>query len=324
MDNKKHNVIAMMVTIMLSGMLLMAVCAAQDNNTTVQVNNTTDQVTAQVNDTADDSDAYGVVVDDIEPYKGWLRPDHPFYGLKIALENIDEAISMTQEDKVQKKLEHARERIAEVKAMLGENRTREADKVMKHYTAKVTEINDSIEKANLSDTGVFHARKMIMKHHFVLQNLILSNKTPMQAKNGLFNALNNSYRLQEKFKLKIQWKLKLMNQSMNQTAEENLTQGQIKRGFLIPPGHLKQQLRQQQSQIQVNATNQTEEAAQVGAEETPTETGEQLNQTGGAAHGGGNETTTEIGEDTGQGGANETSTEAGKNASHGGAKGGKA
>ena len=36
-------------------------------------------------------------VNDVQPYRGWLAPDHPLYGLKLAVEGIDEAISINAE-----------------------------------------------------------------------------------------------------------------------------------------------------------------------------------------------------------------------------------
>jgi len=56
--------------------------------------------------------------EDVPTYPRLFCPDSPLYGLKIALENIDEGVSRSADAKLDKQVAHAEERIAEARAMI--------------------------------------------------------------------------------------------------------------------------------------------------------------------------------------------------------------
>ena len=130
--------------------------------------------------------------EDIQAYEGWLGPDNMFYGLKIALQNVNEERSPTAEAKLKLKIKHAEERIAEAKAMEKKGKAWAFGKAMDRYNEKTEEINETLEGGNISEEGLEHAIRMVTKHKFVLQGLIDDPNMPEEARKGLQNALENS------------------------------------------------------------------------------------------------------------------------------------
>src|SRR5512137_2510208 len=51
----------------------------------------------------------------IEPYSGPIGADSPLYGLKIAMEDLDETFTFNDSQRVEKQIDHGRVRIAEVR-----------------------------------------------------------------------------------------------------------------------------------------------------------------------------------------------------------------
>ncbi len=130
--------------------------------------------------------------EDVHPYQGRFGPDSPLYGLKIAFEGIDEAVSLSADAKLDKQVAHAEERIAEAKAMIEKGKLEAAEKAMERYTAKAAAINGTATKPNVTEEGLQHARQMIRKHERVLHGLFDDPMMPEQAKSALQRALGNS------------------------------------------------------------------------------------------------------------------------------------
>jgi Mn-dependent DtxR family transcriptional regulator len=130
--------------------------------------------------------------EDVPPYHGRFGPDSPLYGLKIAFENIDEAVSRSADAKLDKQVAHAEERIAEAKAMIEKGKLEAAEKAMERYTAKAAAINGTATKPDVTEEGLQHARQMFRKHETVLHGLIGDPNMPEKAKSALQRALGNS------------------------------------------------------------------------------------------------------------------------------------
>jgi hypothetical protein len=130
--------------------------------------------------------------EDIQAYDGWLGPDNMFYGLKIALQNVNEERSPTAEAKLKLKIAHAEERIAEAKAMEKKGKAWAFGKAMDRYNEKIEDINETLESVNMSEEGLEHAIQTMSRHRSVLQGLIDDPEMPEQARKGLQNALEKS------------------------------------------------------------------------------------------------------------------------------------
>jgi hypothetical protein len=149
------------------------------------------------------SDGEDNLVDDIEEYNGSVGPDNALYGLKLAFESIDESFTWNASEKLVKKVEHSRLRIAEAKTELKNNNNEAAEKAFERYKEKVNETEESISRISGNDSGILKAQKMIVKHQYVLEQLLglHPNNT------GLQNAYNRSLEQEDKFELKTDRKI---------------------------------------------------------------------------------------------------------------------
>lgn len=143
------------------------------------------------------------LVDDIAPYEGSIGPDSAFYGLKIALENFDEALTFNSSEKLRKQLAHRGLRIAEVKAELRRNNTEAAGRALERFQIKIEATESLISGITGEDTGLLNAQNMTVKHQYVLERLLESHPN----NTGLLRAYNNSLRLEEKFENKTERRL---------------------------------------------------------------------------------------------------------------------
>lgn len=155
---------------------------------------------AQSNETDDTEE----LIDDIEEYEGSIGPDNALYGLKIAFEELDETFTFDRAKKIGKQVDHARNRLSEAKAELKKDNQEGADKALERYRTKIEETDESILTIEGNDSGLLNAQKMIIKHQYVLEQLLLSHPDNP----GLENAYNNSLVLEEKFELKTELKVK--------------------------------------------------------------------------------------------------------------------
>lgn len=139
-----------------------------------------------------------VLTDEIEPYNGPIGADSPLYGLKLALEDMDESFTANETERVDKQMIHARLRLSEVRRSLDLNRGDSAEVALNNYWLKMNLTNMTIAKWSSNATGLLHAQEMIVRHQFVLEKLLLNHPN----NTGLMRAYNNSLRLQERFEEK--------------------------------------------------------------------------------------------------------------------------
>jgi hypothetical protein len=175
-----------------------------------------------------------VTSDDIAPYQGPISADSPLYGLKIAMEDLDETFTFNDTRRVEKQVDHARLRIAEVRRELSLNRTDTAERAMEQYRLKLNLTEMSLTPFASNATGLLHAQEMIARHQAILANLSL-----MYPDNtGLARAYNNSLALERTFEQKTEMRFarfiekdnktvfkaeKLEIRKQNRTADDNIT-----------------------------------------------------------------------------------------------------
>jgi hypothetical protein len=146
------------------------------------------------------TDSEIVIADDIEPYFGPLGPDSPLFGLKLALENLDEAFTFNQSEKVMKQMNHAELRIAEIKGLLLMNKSAEAERALDGYFEKLNLTNLDLSRIPVRTTGIATAYQQHAKHQLALWDLLQEN--PNSTK--LRQAYNHTLALEEKFMEKSQ------------------------------------------------------------------------------------------------------------------------
>jgi hypothetical protein len=200
LDMKRPSIIFAGLTVI--ALLCMAGIAAAEESATVTV--------TTVPDTQNSQD---IIEPDIPPYDGPLGADSPLYGLKLALEDLDESFTTNESERVDKQMNHARLRLSEVRRELAENRTDTAQLALDQYWQKVNITQMSLAYLGSNQTGLVHAQEMHEKHQMVLENLMLAHPN----NTGLVRAYNNSLLLENKFEEKTQVRFEKIMDKNNQT-----------------------------------------------------------------------------------------------------------
>jgi hypothetical protein len=155
-----------------------------------------------------------VITDDIQPYDGPIGPDSPLYGLKLALEDMDESFTPNETERVDKQMDHARLRLSEVRRSLDLNQSDSAEQALNNYWMKMNLTNMTITRWGSNATGLLHAQEMTLKHQFVLEHLMETHPD----NTGLQRAYNNSLRLEERFGDKTRVRFNRTMEKNNQTV----------------------------------------------------------------------------------------------------------
>jgi len=152
-----------------------------------------------------------VITDDIQPYFGPLGPESPLYGLKTALENLDEAFTFDASERVMKQMKHAELRIAEIKGLLLMNKSVEAERALDGYFEKINLTALDISSIPVRTTGIANAYEQHVKHELVLMDLLQAN--PNSTK--LWRALNHTRELEGTFIEKSGERIEKLTQQLN-------------------------------------------------------------------------------------------------------------
>ncbi|HEY9204570.1 MAG TPA: DUF5667 domain-containing protein [Candidatus Methanoperedens sp.] len=142
------------------------------------------------------------LVGNVEPNKGLIEiaPDNPFYELVLAWERIDVTFTPGESEKLRKQIEHLERRLAEANAEFNKKKTEAANKALEHYLEEATDVDAKIAGYKGTDTGILNARNETRKHQIVLHDLLESHPN----NTGLARAYDNSLKLEEKFRHKIE------------------------------------------------------------------------------------------------------------------------
>jgi hypothetical protein len=154
-----------------------------------------------------------VLTDDIAAYNGPIGADSPLYGLKLALEDMDESFTANETERVDRQMEHARLRLSEVRRSLELNQSESAQQALDNYWMKMNLTNATISRWGSNGTGLLHAQEQIVKHQFVLEHLLENHPN----NTGLQRAYNNSLRLEEKVSEKTMVRFNRTVEKNNQT-----------------------------------------------------------------------------------------------------------
>ena len=189
------------IQIVLAGIVVIALLCSVGTVTAFTDNSTRIQRTDGVSDTT-------------EPYNGPIGAESPLYGLKIAMENLDETFTFNDSQRVEKQIDHGKGRIAEVQRELQLNRPEIAERALEQYKQKLNLTEGSLVPFSTNTTGLLHAQEMITRHQEVLANLIL--KYPNNT--GLIRAYDNSRSLELKFEDKTEMRFSRSLEKDNKTG----------------------------------------------------------------------------------------------------------
>ncbi|VVB96414.1 Uncharacterised protein [uncultured archaeon] len=154
------------------------------------------------------------LVGNVEPNKGLIEiaPDNPFYELALAWERIDITFTPGESEKLRKQIEHLERRLAEANAEFNKKKTEAANKALEHYLEEATDVDVKIAGYKGTDTGILNARNETRKHQIVLHDLLESHPN----NTGLARAYDNSLKLEEKFRHKIEEREEEENEDHNE------------------------------------------------------------------------------------------------------------
>ena len=169
---------------------------------------------AALDNNATGAQGTGDISDDIAPYNGPIGADSPLHGLKLAMEDLDKTFTFNDTQRVEKRLDHAQLRIAEVRRELDLNRTTTAERALELYRQKLNLTEGSLTPFESNATGLLHAQEMITRHQTGLANLLFlyPNNT------GLARAYNNSLLLEQKFGEKTEMRFTRFIEKNNKTV----------------------------------------------------------------------------------------------------------
>lgn len=129
---------------------------------------------------------------DIEPSEGGIGPDNPLYGLKLAFEAVDESFTFDRGAKLIKQVLHARERIAEAKAMLLANNSDAAEVAVNEYNIKIIIINGTVSEGGVSGDTLKDLLDNVTLQKGELQSLSKNKNLTDTAKKVFQFALSNT------------------------------------------------------------------------------------------------------------------------------------
>ncbi|HZK30634.1 MAG TPA: DUF5667 domain-containing protein [Methanoregula sp.] len=158
---------------------------------------------------------------DIAPYNGTIGPESPLYGLKVAMEDLDETFTFNDTRRVEKQVDHAQIRISEVRRELELNKTGYAERALEQYRQKLNLTETSLARFRSNTTGLLHAQEMIASHQAVLADLL--PRYPNSA--GLARAYNNSLAVEQKFGEKTQMRFDRFAGKNNKTFFKAVKRG---------------------------------------------------------------------------------------------------
>jgi hypothetical protein len=171
---------------------------------------TTGTVVASGDSSATPDTVSGTGVSDTNP----IGPGSPLFGLKVAMENLDETFTVNDTRRVEKQVDHAQARIDEVRQELELNQTGYADQSLELYWEKLNQTEAALPRFPFNATGLLHAQEVIAGHQAVLADLL--SRYPDDP--GLARAYNHSQVLEQKFGEKTRVKFDRVTGKNNTTS----------------------------------------------------------------------------------------------------------
>jgi hypothetical protein len=143
----------------------------------------------------EDRSATSHPADTSAPDNGTIGPGSPLFGLKVAIENLDETFTFNDTVRVEKQVAHAQARITEVRRELERNQSGYAEQSLELYLQKLNQTEASLPRFPSNATGLLHAQEVIAQHQTILADLL--SRYPKST--GLARAYNNNRELGQKF-----------------------------------------------------------------------------------------------------------------------------
>lgn len=116
----------------------------------------------------------------VEPYKGLIGADSPFYGLKLFLQKFDVSLEGNHTAKLQKQMALGQQRLAEAYAVALNNNTAAVDTALDEYTAELDAINETLDSELIDDNTYLNASDELQDQEDILSNMTNSTDLPSE------------------------------------------------------------------------------------------------------------------------------------------------
>lgn len=124
-----------------------------------------------------------------------IGPSHVLYGLKISLEDLDVSFIRVPEKRVEKQMEYAQIRIAEVKTELANNRSTGAETALNRYKETMRAVTTTVSSVPPEGNTLLMAQETAAEQQAILSHLISTHEDSP----GLLNAFTEGVELQTAF-----------------------------------------------------------------------------------------------------------------------------
>lgn len=155
-----------------------------------------------------------------------IGPDSPFWGMDVAFDKLRYRFIMNKQERAKIKLEITGERLAEMKEMAEQNKTREMDKAQEAHQEMLNELQDDVDELengnNTEENNITGIQRGMQNHIRALEKVMAR----IQAKENIPAATKE--KLLNKFQNQIENANELQNRILNKKQQLALKQAQKK------------------------------------------------------------------------------------------------
>jgi len=128
-----------------------------------------------------------------------IGPHHFLYGLKIGLENMDQAFTFNASERLEKQSLAADRRLAEASAEMKKGNDAGAAIALGYYNKKIQNMGATVSSLGEGNPDVENAQQMMSGHQVQINNLIQLQTKNANESTALTIALNNATKLEANF-----------------------------------------------------------------------------------------------------------------------------
>jgi len=141
-------------------------------------------------------------------------PGSPLFGLKVAMEDLDETFTFNDTRRVEKQAGHAQARIEEVQRELELGQAGSAEKALGQYLRKLNQTEMSLQHFQSGTPELLQVQELVTRHQSLLADLL--SRYPDS--NGLTRAYNNNQQLEQKIGEKTRMKFERITDKNNKSV----------------------------------------------------------------------------------------------------------
>jgi hypothetical protein len=131
----------------------------------------------------------------VQPYKGLVGADSPFYGFKLFIQHADVSLTGNTSLRLHKMLLYGDERLAEACAMAMANNSGGLEAALNEYLSQMQAINTTMDDESIDDLTYMNVSEELDEQENNLTDLIDNSTTTPEIRDMLNNTLNNTQQI---------------------------------------------------------------------------------------------------------------------------------